>query len=255
MKRVTIVLPTYNEKDNIEKFIKKIFLEAKKLPQYSFFIIVADSHSTDGTDAIVQKLSKKYKNIYLISVGMGLGVGLYRGHEYAIKYLHPDILIQLDADGQVDESIIALLLQTIEEGYSLALGSRFIKGGTNQLSFSRRLFSKGSSFICRSIMGPWGIKEFTNSARAFTPKLFKKINWKRLPWQEQTFIMQPAFLHEAILAGATYKEVPLVFKDRAKGYSKNKTFQYTRDVFSYAVDARLHMMGLQIPFFQIMRKI
>ncbi|HEX9059682.1 MAG TPA: hypothetical protein VF941_05860, partial [Clostridia bacterium] len=122
-------------------------------------------------------------------------------------------------------------------------------------SLSRRLFSKGSSFVCRFIMGPLDIQEFTNSARAFTPALFKKMNWERLPWREQTFIMQPAFLHEAILAGAKYEEVPLIFRDRAEGYSKNKTVGYTRDVIAYAIDARLHMWGINIPFFHIIRRI
>ena len=103
-------------------------------------------------------------------------------------------------------------------------------------------------------MGPFKIKEFTNSARAFTPALFKKINLERLPWREKTFIIQPAFLNEAILAGAKYKEVPLVFLNRAEGYSKNKIVNYTYDVIAYAIDARLHKWGINIPFFYITRR-
>ncbi len=251
MKIISLVLPTFNEKDNLENFVESVLEEAKKLSRYKLEIVISDSHSKDGTAEIAESLSKKYKNVHYIDVASGLGVGFYLGHSYAIDHLKPDILMQLDADGQVDVTIIGQLISVIEEGYDLALGSRFVKGGKNELSFSRRLFSRGSSFICRSIMGPWNIKEFTNSARAFTPALFKKINWDRLPWREQTFIMQPAFLHEAILAGARYKEVPLVFRNRAEGYSKNKTVGYTRDVIAYAIDARLHAMGVNLPFFQM----
>jgi glycosyltransferase involved in cell wall biosynthesis len=255
MKSVSIVLPTYNEKQNLEKFVQRVLSQQKLIPNYKIHIVIADSHSTDGTLEIAKRLAKKYKNVSYIDTDKGLGVGLYKGHLYALERIKPDILMQLDADGQVDVSIIPGLISAIAEGYSLALGSRFVTGGKNQLSLSRRLFSKGSSYVCRFIMGPLDIREFTNSARAFTPALFKKINWKRLPWKEQTFIMQPAFLHEAILAGARYKEVPLIFKDRAEGYSKNKTVGYTRDVITYAIDARLHTWGFDIPFFQTVRRL
>ena len=159
----------------------------------------------------------------------------------------------MDADGQVSENIIPLLLKTIDGKINLALGSRFVKGGVNQLSLSRRIFSLGSSLFCRLVMGPIDIREFTNSARAFTPQLFNKINWKRLPWKRKTFIYMPAFLNEAILAGAKYKEVPLVFKNRSMGYSKNKIINYTLDVIVYSIEARLHKWGIDVPLFDTIR--
>ena len=255
MKVLSIVLPTFNEKANLQNFVEKVLSEQKQLPEYQFELIIADSNSTDGTIAVAKKLAQQNKHIHFLSVGPGLGVALHDGHMYAIKHLHPDILMQLDADGQVEVSIIHGLVKIIEEGYTLALGSRFITGGKNELSLSRRFFSKGSSYVCRLLMGPWDIKEFTNSSRAFTPQLFQKINWNKLPWQQQTFILQPAFLHGAILAGATYKEVPLVFKNRAKGYSKNKTVSYLIDVISYALDVRLQQWHIPLPLFALVQKI
>ncbi|RJQ24523.1 glycosyltransferase, partial [Candidatus Parcubacteria bacterium] len=171
-----------------------------------------------------------------------------------LKYLKPEALVQLDADGQVSADVLPKLLNTLEDGYDLALGSRFVAGGANKLSALRRLFSMGASVICRVLMGPWNIGEFTNSARAFTPELFNKINFNRMPWKEKTFIVQPAFLNEAILAGAKYKEVPLVFKNREEGYSKNKVFNYTYDVIIYALDARLHKWNINIPLFYLSRR-
>lgn len=253
-KVLTIVLPTFNEKDNLENFIERVLIQQNNIPDYKFQLVISDSRSTDGTVEVADKLTKKHKNVHFISVERGLGVGLYKGHLYALEKFNPDIMAQLDADGQVDEKVLVELVKAIEEGYNLALGSRFVKGGKNELSLTRRLFTAGSSLVCRLIMGPLNIREFTNSARAFTPELFKRINWKRLPWQEKTFIMQPAFLNEAILAGAKYKEVPLVFRNRAEGYSKNKTVNYTYDVLTYAIDARLHKMGFNIPFFYLTRR-
>lgn len=256
MKKVSIVLPTFNEQANIESSIEKVLAQQKSLPGWEMHVIVADDvRTSDKTEEIVKKLISKNKKIHYIKTDSGLGVGLIEGHKYAMKNINPDILAQLDADGQVSADVLIRLVHTIEEGYTLAIGSRFVKGGKNQLSFARRLFTLGASIFCRIMIGPWAVKEVTNSARAFTPELFKKINLQRLPWKERTFIVQPAFLHEAILAGAKYKEVPLIFKNRLEGYSKNKVFNYSYDIVSYGLDVRLHSLGINIPLFGISRKI
>lgn len=255
MKRVVVVLPTYNEKANIEKTVEKVLEQESNLPGFEIHILIADDvRSSDGTDEIALNLAKQNKKVHFLKVKEGLGVGLITAHQYSLENLHPDILAQLDADGQVIPDVLIRLVKAVDEGYDLAIGSRFVIGGKNQLTFGRRLFTYGASLLCRFIMGPFGIKEFTNSARAFTPELFNKINLRKLPWRETSFIVQPAFLHEAILAGAKYKEVPLVFKNRLEGYSKNKVFNYTYDVITYCVDARLHAWGFKIPFFHWTRR-
>lgn len=254
MRKVVVLLPTFNEKENIRKFTEEVLAQEKDLPGYKVEVLIVDSDSPDGTGEVAKKLAKENPRVHFLSVEKGLGVALIKGHQYSIDHLKPDVLAQVDADGQVEVDIIPRLVKVIDEGYDLAIGSRFVSGGKNKLSLSRRIFSAGSSLVSRVIMGPWNIKEFGNSARAFTPALFKKINKDRLPWRETTFIVQPAFLNEAILAGAKYKEIPLVFKNRAEGYSKNKIVNYTYDVFTYAVDARLNKWGIKFPFFKATRR-
>jgi len=254
MKKVAVVLPTYNERENIGWFVKQVLDQEKNLPGWSIEVVISDSASPDGTGEIAKKLAKINPKVHFIQVGRGLGVGIIKGHLYSIKHIDPDVLAQMDADGQVDVEVLPKLVETIDQGYDLAIGSRFVKGGKNLLSPTRRLFTYASSWVSRIIMGPFNIKEFTNSARAFTPELFKKINLDRLPWKEKTFIIQPAFLNEAVLAGAKYKEVPLTFQNRAEGYSKNKVVNYTYDVMTYAIDARLHKWGIDFPFFQYTRR-
>lgn len=251
MKKVVVVLFTYNERDTLEKTVKEILDIEKDLAGYKLEIVISDSKSPDGTGEIAQRLSDENKNIHYISVGRGIGVGIIEGHKYSLKNLNPDIMAQIDADGQVEIDVLPKLVTAIDEGYDLALGSRFVKGGQNKLSLSRRIFTWGSSLVFRLLIGPFNIQEVTNSARAFTPELFKKINLDRLPWKEQSFIVQPAFLHEAVLAGARYKEVPLIFKYRAEGYSKNKVFNYIYDMVSYSLEAFFQRFGLNIPIYQI----
>lgn len=254
MKRVVVVLPTLNEKANLRNFVNEVLAQEKKLPGYEIEVVISDSSSTDGTAEIAKQLAKENPKIHYLKVGYGLGVGLISGHQYSLDHLNPDVMAQIDADGQVEIDVLVRLLRTLEEGYDLALGSRFVPGGKNNLSITRRIFSAGASLVYRILVGPFNIKEVTNSARAFTPDLFKKLNLHRLPWREKTFIVQPAFLHEAILAGAKYKEVPLVFRNRAEGYSKNKTINYTYDVLTYSIDARLHKWGIDFPFFKYSRR-
>lgn len=255
MKRVSVVLPTFNEKANVENTVKKIFAQSKELPGWDIYIVIADDiRSTDGTEQIAKNLVQKNKKVHFIKVEPGLGVGLIEGNQYAIKNIHPDVLAQLDADGQVEPDVLVRMVRAIEEGYNFAIGSRFVKGGKNQLSFTRRVFTYGASLLCRFMIGPWDVQEVTNSARALTPELFNKINLKRLPWRETTFIVQPAFLHEVILAGAKYKEVPLIFKNRLEGYSKNKVFNYTYDVIAYCLDVKLNSLGIKIPLYKASRR-
>lgn len=254
LKRVTVVLPTFNESQNIERTANSVLAQQKNLPGWSVEVIIADSNSPDGTGKVAEKLSAQNPKVHFINVEKGLGVGLIKGHQYALEKFYPEAMAQLDADGQVETDVLVRLVKGIEEGYDFVIGSRLIEGGKNKLSFSRRLFTIGSSLFCRYVMGPTNVREFTNSARAFTPEFFKKINLHRLPWKETTFIVAPAFLNEMIQAGAKYKEVPLVFKNRLEGYSKNKVFNYTYDVITYAIDTRLHKWGFNIPFFRLTRK-
>ena len=238
-KKLSIVLPVFNERKNIQKSIKSIFAQSKFLPNYEINIIISDGPSTDGTSELAKRIAKRNKRVFYLSCEKGLGIGLYKGHSYSLKVTKPDVMLQIDADGQVNPKVIVKLVMAIEEGNDLAIGSRFVKGGRNNLPLNRRIFSKGSSVICRTIMGPWDIQEFTNSARAFTPNLFKKINWGRIPWKDETFVMIPAFLNEAVIAGAKYKEVPLIFRNRSEGYSKNKVVSYTLNLILYAIKGRL----------------
>lgn len=255
VKKVVIVLPTFNEKGNAGKFIQDVFAQEKDSPGWEYEILVVDDvgSNKESKDYLKEIASKNPKVHYIENSPSGLGVAIVEGHNHSLAHFKPDALAQLDADGQVEADVLPRLLKALDEGYDLALGSRFVKGGKNRLSLTRRIFTYGSSLVTRILMGPFNIREVTNSARAFTPELYKRINFKRMPWREKSFIIQPAFLHEAVLAGAKYKEVPLVFKNRAEGYSKNKVVNYTYDVIFYNLEGFFQRLGVNIPLFKISR--
>lgn len=110
------------------------------------------------------------------------------------------------------------------------------------------MFTKGSSLYSRLSWGAFSLTEFTNSYRVFTKKLFEKIDFKKVPWKSQTYIIQPAFLYAAMQAGAKIKEVPITFVDRKKGYSKAKIVSYMLDVLKLGVKVRLERSKIFIKF-------
>src|SRR3989338_3040591 len=120
MRIVSFVLPTYNEKANIANTLSKVFEQQKNLPDYNIHVVVADDvRSSDGTEQIIKQVIRKNNRVHFIKTDPGLGVGLIEGHRYALAHLHPDILAQLDADGQVEPDVLVRLVTAIEEGNSL----------------------------------------------------------------------------------------------------------------------------------------
>lgn len=249
MRKAVIILPTFNEKENIEEIIPLILSQQEKLKDVELHILVSDSHSTDGTLEVVEKISKVNKKVHLLDVKeRGIGVGIIKGHQYAIKELGADILGQMDADLQHDPNDLPKFFEAINQGYDMAAGSRFIKGGENRLPPLRWLFSWGAGLVGRIIMGIWEIHEFTTSYRVFTKDLFQKVPLEKVPWRGQSFLIQPAFLYYAIRSGAKVKEVPIIFDERKRGETKIRTIKYISDYLMFALRVRFERVKTFIKF-------
>lgn len=250
--RLVVTVPTYNEKENIEEVIKKILPQAKFLSGMDLHVLVSDSHSKDGTAEIVKKLAKNNPKVHYLDVEVrGLGVGLVEGHRFAIRNLKADILAQMDGDLSHDPSSLPQMVDFIKQGYDLVNGSRLIKGGRNLIGFHRRILTKGSSLVSQILWGNFKLTEFTNSYRVFTKKLFEKIDFDKIPWRAQTYIVQPSFLYAATQAFAKIKEMPITFTDRKAGYSKTKIINYTWDIIMFGLKVRLEKSKTFIKFLTV----
>lgn len=238
--RLVVNLPTYNEKENIEEIIKKVLAVGRSLKGIDLHVLVSDSHSPDGTGEVVKKISHTNPRVHYLDVKVrGLGVGIVKGHRFAIDKLKADILAQMDADLSHNPESLPKMVEQIEKGYDLVNGSRLIKGGKNLLGWHRRFFTTGSSYYCRIVWGTLNFTEYTNSYRVFTKELFEKINFNKVPWKSKTYIIQPAFLFAAIEAGAKIKEIPITFEDRRRGYSKAQIVSYILDVLKFGIKVRV----------------
>lgn len=240
MKKVVVVLPTYNESENIEDMLVLVLAQQKKIKNWELFVLVSDSHSPDGTGDLVRRLENTNSHVELLDVEeRGIGVGLLKGYEYAFNKMEADAVIQMDADLQHDPKEIPHFLCAIDQGYSFVQGSRFIKGGRNELEWYRRFFSWSANLYSRVLMGVYKIHEFTTSYRAFTKELFAKLDLSEIPWKGKSFLFQPAFLYTCIYQGAKVKEIPIVFIDRSRGLSKMEIVQYIIDLSLFGIRVRL----------------
>lgn len=239
--KIVIVPATYNEAENIEKFI--LVLEEEVMPKikgHTLSILVADDYSPDGTGAIVKRLMKKYKNLG-ISEGekKGLGAAYLRAMGYAIDKQGADLVISIDADFQFDPHDLPKFIQKIDQGYDLAIQSRYSNGGSIPQNWpvQRKLFSITANLFVRTVFMRLSIHDWTGGFRAIKKEVFKKIAPEMKGYNG--YIFQIAFLHKAVQKGFTVGEVPLHFTDRKLGMSKIAPFGYILNVLSYVFKARI----------------
>ena len=248
IQKVVVVAPTYNEKGSIAKAIPLILSQNGKVPGFEIHVLVADSHSPDGTGRIAKKIAEKNPKVHFLDVKeRGLGLAIIEGYKYATENLDADILMQIDADLQHDPNDIPKFLHKLSEGYEYVQGSRYVRGGENRISPMRQLFSFGSSLVMRILTGIWGISDFTPSFKAYSRDLYERMDWDAIPWHGTTFLIQPAAVVEAYRAGAKMVEVPIVFRKRGADRSKNEIANYIIDILGYGIEVRLSEWGIKLP--------
>jgi len=237
MKKAVVILPTYNEKENIDRLIP--ILENNVFPHiktYEMHILVADDNSPDGTADEVRKLMKKWKNI-AISQGSkrGLGAAYVRAMTYAIEKMDADVMFEMDADGQHDESKIPQFLKKIDDGYDMVIGTRYSGGGSipDNWPLQRKAFSIVANLFVRLVFMKFSIHDWTGGYRALRKEVFLKE--KKELTNYYGYIFQISFLHKAVRDGFKIAEVPFHFSDRTLGNSKIASINYIFDVIRFVV--------------------
>lgn len=232
------MLATYNEKENIGPMIEYLEDLGKKLPDYEFVILVADSKSPDGTGEIVKKMAKSRKNLYFIETPRGLGISLIKGYQYAVDDLKADIVIPNDADFQWHPKYIPQMLEKIEEGYDVVVPSRHLKGGSDNFSAFRKL----THFISNDLINYWwgGIREVKDLAGNFKAIRVKgvldKVDLQKL--NVKGFVIQSTMIYELSKTGAKFCEIPAVYGERRAGEAKvGFNLQFIKDVFETIINA------------------
>ena len=222
-KKTVIIIPTYNEKANIEELINLIFSVNKDLK-----ILFVDDNSPDGTGNLIKKIQKENKNIYLLEgEKRGLGIAYKRGFIYAIKILKAQYIIQMDADLSHNPKYIKELIAQIKTS-DVVIGSRYILGGSipKDWGIHRKLISNFGNALTKIVL-KIPIKDCTSG--------FKIIKTEKLPFtfikniQSNGYLFQVELLYFLYKRECQIKEIPIEFKDRVSGTSKMKL----NDIFEY----------------------
>lgn len=235
-RRAVVVTPTFDEKENIADLVAAVLAEQERVQGYELHVLVADSHSQDGTLDIVSGLAAANSRVHLLDVQeRGIGIGLFRGFQHACEHLDADVLIEMDADFQHNPADISHFLEKIDEGYEVVVGSRFVEGSTNKMPLFRRMLSIGANQIVRTALGLKDVTEITTSFRAFTKEAFQRVDPTSVPWREKSFIFVPVFLVRLLETGVRSSEIPMTMHPRTQGYSKMIYWRYVRDILRFSI--------------------
>ena len=214
-KRVTVLIPTYNEKENIEELIQEILNLSL---DFDLTVLVADDDSPDGTGEIVQKLSRKDRRVHVLvrKKRRGRGAGGIDGFKAAL-ILNPDYVVEMDGDFSHQPRFIPLLLDNGEK-FDLVIGSRFVEGGKDlDRNFIRKMITLFvRKFIRHQFRIP--IKDVSSGFRCFNRKVLEKIDLDDLVSVGPSVVLE--ILYKVYLMDFKIGEVPIVFVDRKKGKTK-----------------------------------
>lgn len=210
-----VIIPTYNEKENIEKIIRKVLsLDG------NFHVLIVDDGSPDGTAEIIKGLQKEYSaelHLEERKGKLGLGTAYIHGFQWALRRAY-EFIIEMDADFSHNPDDLPRLVSACYEGADVAIGSRYVRGGkVVNWPYNRILISKGGAWYTRIIT--WmPVKDPTAGFVCWTRKVLVA-----LPLTEVRFIgyaFQIEMKYRAWKLGFRLREVPITFVDRIEGVSK-----------------------------------
>jgi dolichol-phosphate mannosyltransferase len=221
--KVVIIIPTYNERENIGKTVNNLEAVFKDIPQgFEPHILIVDDSSPDGTADIIRQLMKKYKNLHLFinKEKKGLGAAYIKGFQYAIDKLKADLVFEFDADGSHQPKYIPGMLKEISKGADVVIGSRYVPGGSmpKDWGIRRKLISYFGNLIARVVFLTFQYRDMTSGYRGTKTNYLKKIDLDNLLSQQYAYKIHLYYaLHKL---GAHIVEYPIDFIDRTKGKSK-----------------------------------
>ncbi len=209
----TVVIPTYNERENIAELIQRI------LEMSRFRVLVVDDNSPDGTAAVVSELAADEPRIGLLlrPEKRGLGSAYVAGFRRALAE-GAAFICEMDADFSHDPCYLPQLLAAAETRYDLALGSRYVPGGgTTDWGIIRQLISRGGNLYARIILG-LPVMDATGGFRCYRRRVLETINLDDI--QSNGYAFQIELAYRTMRAGFRIGELPIIFPDRRVGRSK-----------------------------------
>ena len=216
MKKITVIIPTYNEAENLPQLVSALF----SLPLPELDLLVVDDNSPDGTGQLAEDLAKQYPNRIAVlhrPFKQGLGPAYIAGFRYSLKQ-GAEAVLQMDADfshpvEKVPEMVAAL------DGTDIVMGSRYVAGGSvdERWPFWRKSLSAWGNFYARTILG-LPMRDVTGGFRLWRREVLETMPLEKIKSSGYVFQVEIAYISRK--QGFRAKEVPIHFADRRWGKSK-----------------------------------
>jgi dolichol-phosphate mannosyltransferase len=210
--RTLVVLPTYNERENLEVAVRAV-------RELGYDVLVVDDSSPDGTGELAAELARADPGVeLLVRPGkLGLGSAYVDGFRCGLERGY-DLLVEMDADGSHRPQHLFEIVGTAERSGSLVIGSRYVRGGSvSGWGWNRKLLSWGANVYCRKLLG-LSVRDATSGYRCYPRAVLEAIGLDRVVSQGYSF--QIEMVYRALRQGFRVDEVPIHFEDRVAGKSK-----------------------------------
>lgn len=238
--KIVIIIPTYNEAQNIEKLIGELQEIFWTIKGHDMHILVVDGNSPDGTAKIVQKISQKSKNVHLHleKAKKGLGAAYTQAMKHAFEKMNADVIFTFDADFSHDPKVLPEFVKKLENGAAQVIGTRYRKGGgiPQEWGIHRKLLSVGGNLFISLLYFGKGVTDFTGGYKAITRRVYDTIKDSLDIHKGYTFAISTNL--EALQKGFKIEEVPFYFKDRTMGKSKMEK-EYFFNALKFVIMARI----------------
>ena len=212
--RVAVVVPTFNEADNIAELCERV---RAALPEAE--IVVVDDGSPDGTADVVRDVSDRLGRVVLLerTEKSGLGAAYRAGFACAIER-GAEVCVQIDADLSHDPAVLPALIANVEHGADLAIGSRYVPGGiTLDWPWRRRALSRWGNRYVAGMLG-LAVNDATAGFRAYAVTALQRMDYATVGAEGYGF--QVEMTHRLVRAGGRIVEFPITFRERTAGESK-----------------------------------
>ena len=237
--RLVYIIPTYNEKENIEQMLIEVIGMLNKLKKYNSSILVVDDNSPDGTGGIVKKMAKHNRSIFLLNGNKsGLGTAMIRGYKYAIKNLSADIIVTNEADFSYSPSRVPLMLKYLQNGNDAVFGSRRVRKDKKDLFIRTVVHWTANTLFARYVAGIHQIDDHNSAFKAIRVKgVLDKIDFDIFP---RGYAFFNYLTYKVIKNTPNIVEIYNTYTPRSKGSSKiglspNYLKYFLKDTLEYVV--------------------
>ena len=216
---VWVVLPTYDEADNVERVVSAVHDVLRTSERAPFRILIVDDASPDGTGEIADALAERHPEVEVLHRAgkEGLGPAYIAGFDRALRG-GADFVIEMDADLSHNPMDLPRLLAAAREGADVVLGSRYVEGGSiGSWGIVRRFVSAGGSWYARVLLGV-GVRDLTGGFKCFRREVLEALDLDAIDSRGYAFQIETTY--RALRAGFRVVEIPITFVDREHGGSK-----------------------------------